>query len=291
MIAITGAAGKTGSAVIRALAVRGQPVRGLVRRPEQQAHILAQGATEAVVGDLADPGILRVVIGGASAVYHICPNMHPAEEAIGRAVIAAAQEAEIQHFVYHSVLHPQVEAMPHHWQKLRVEEHLFTSGLPYTILQPTAYMQNLVAGWRHLVQEGLLVNPYPPATRLSLVDLADVAEAAATVLLQPGHAGAIYELVGTPPLSQHEVAAIIEQTIGRPVQAARIEIEAWAQGARQGGLAPYAVETLSRMFAYYAHYGLVGNPNVLRWLLGREPTSLAQFCTRIAQEEARRKPS
>jgi NAD(P)H dehydrogenase (quinone) len=287
MIVITGAAGKTGSAIIRALAARGQPVRGLVHRPEQQTMILAAGATEAILGDLAEPNDLRVVMNGATSVYHICPNMHPAEEAIGRAVIVAAQEAGIQHFVYHSVLHPQVEAMPHHWQKLRVEEALFASGLLYTILQPTAYMQNLLGGWQRILHEGFLVNPYPPTARLSLVDLADVAEVAATVLLQTGHAGAIYELVGTPPLSQHEVAAIIGQTIGRPVQAAMIDGKVWEQGARQGGLSPYAVATLGKMFDYYAHHGLVGNPNVLRWLLGREPTSLAAFCIRVGQAQAR----
>ena len=62
----------------------------------------------------------------------------------------AARRAGIRHLVYHSVLHPQVEAMPHHWQKMRVEEQLFAAGLPYTILQPAAYMQNVLA---HRVQE------------------------------------------------------------------------------------------------------------------------------------------
>jgi NAD(P)H dehydrogenase (quinone) len=277
MIVVTGAGGKTGQAVVGALAGRGQRVRGLVRRPEQCDTLLAQGAIEAVVGNLADEAILRVVTNGATAVYHICPNMHPHEEAIGRAVIAAAQAAGVGHLVYHSVLHPQVEAMPHHWQKLRVEEALFASGLTYTILQPTAYMQNLLGGWQQIVAIGVLANPYPPATRLSLVDLADVGQAAAIVLTEPGHEFATYELAGTPPLSQLQVAAELSTHLGRTVVAEEIPLESWTKNARTAGLSTYAVDTLRQMFLYYARHGLPGNPNVLHWLLGRKPTTLAGF--------------
>ncbi len=66
-----------------------------------------------------------------------------------------------------------------------------------TILQPTAYMQNILAGWRSIVEDGIYRVPYPIDTRISLVDLRDVAEAAARVLTEDGHVGATYELVGT----------------------------------------------------------------------------------------------
>ena len=92
--------------------------------------------------------------------------------------------------------------MPHHWAKLQTEEMLFASGFDLTILQPTAYMQNIVGAWRGITEDGMFRVPYPVETRLSLVDLEDVAEAAALVLTQDGHAGATYELVGTAPLSQ-----------------------------------------------------------------------------------------
>ena len=66
----------------------------------------------------------------------------------------------MEHFVYHSVLHPQTEKMNHHWQKMRVEEMIFESGLPFTILQPAPYMQNLLAGWKSIVEDGVLRVPY-----------------------------------------------------------------------------------------------------------------------------------
>jgi NAD(P)H dehydrogenase (quinone) len=280
MIVVTGAAGKTGTAVIRALARRGQAVRALVHRAEQREVILRAGASEAQAGDLHDAASLRQALQGAVAVYHLCPNMHPDELAIGRQIIEAAQGAGVNHFVYHSVLHPQVEAMPHHWHKLRVEELLLASALPYTILQPTAYMQNLRANWPRMQNEGILANPYPPETRLSLVDVADVGEAAAVVLTEPGHQGAIYELCGTGPMSQHEVAGILAGVLGLPIRAELIPLDEWEQSARQTGLSDYALTILRQMFEHYATYGLMGNPNVLRWLLGRKPTTVSEFARR-----------
>lgn len=282
MIVVMGAAGKTGRAVIRALAARGQAVRGLVRRAEQQAEVLAGGAAEAVVGDLHDAAAVAAALAGAEAVYHLCPNVHPDEVSIGQTVIAAARAAGVRHFVYHSVLHPQTEDMPHHWRKLRVEEALFKAGLSFTILQPTAYMQNLLAGWAGIAAQGVYRVPYAAASRLSLVDLRDVAEAAARVLTEPGHADATYELVGTPGLSQTEVAATLAEALGRPVRAEVVDRAAWAATAQANGLPDDARATLLKMFEYYEAYGLCGSPRALTALLGRPPGTLAAFARAAA---------
>ena len=139
-ILITGAAGKTGHAVISALRERGAGVRALVHRPEQAASLHALGADDVVAGDLLDKDLLALAFEGVSSVYHVCPNMHPGEVDIADRIIAAARAAGVQHVVYHSVLHPQTAAMPHHWQKLWVEERLFESGIFFTILQLASYM-------------------------------------------------------------------------------------------------------------------------------------------------------
>jgi NAD(P)H dehydrogenase (quinone) len=287
MILVTGAGGKTGRAVVRALAARGAQVRALVRgsRPEPAAALRALGA-EVVPGDMRLPADLAGAMQGASAVYHICPNVHPDEVPIGQAAIAAAQAAGVGHFVFHSVLHPQTEAMPHHWHKLRVEESLFTSGLPFTILQPAPYMQNVLAGWAAINERGVFTVPYPVETRLSLVDLEDVAQAAARVLGSAAHHGAVYELAGTPPLSQQEVAAALAQQLGRPVAAVSELVDTWERRVRAGGLAEGPIATLKQMFDYYARFGLPGNPNVLTWLLGRPPASYAKFAARVAKGQA-----
>lgn len=284
MILITGAAGKTGRAVLRALIAKGESVRALVHRPEQVRLLEALGVQEVLVGDMRLQATMEQAIGGVRAIYHICPNVSPDEVAIGQAAIAAARLAGVEHFVYHSVLHPQTEAMPHHWQKLRVEEKLFESGLPYTILQPSAYMQNVLTHWEQILERGVYPVPYAIETRLGMVDLEDVAVAAAVVLTEAGHAMATYELAGAEALSQAEVAAILGRQLGRPVRAEVVSREAWKGRARASGLGDYQIETLLRMFDYYERYEFWGNPRVLGWLLGRPPTTFAAFVGRTARE-------
>jgi uncharacterized protein YbjT (DUF2867 family) len=206
--------------------------------------------------------------------------MHPDEVEIGERVMDAARAAGTGHFVYHSVLHPQTEGMPHHWQKLRVEERLLESGLAFTILQPAPYMQNVLAFRESIVQAGEYPVPYAAATRLGLVDLFDVGAAAAEVLMEPGHRDAIYELVGEPALSQREVAAVLGRQLGRVVTVKEIPLEQWREAAVGRGMGGYQMDSLVRMFRYYQAHGLTGNPNVLRWLLGRNPTTLAGFARR-----------
>jgi uncharacterized protein YbjT (DUF2867 family) len=281
MILVTGAGGKTGKAVIKALIAREAPVRAFVRNPSHDASLKAMGVRDAVVGDMGDAHALSQAMRGAEAIYHICPNVSPHEIAFGKAVIEAATHAGVQRFIYHSVLHPQIEAMPHHWNKMRVEEMLFSSKLDVTILQPTAYMQNTLAEWDRMVGEGILRVPYPIETRLSLVDLDDVAQAAALVLTGEGHSGATYELVGTAPMSQIAIAETFGRVLQKDIRAEAESIEAWADRTRSAGMNEHQRGTLTKMFEAYARDGLKGNPNVLGWLLGRPPTSLEGFAARI----------
>lgn len=277
LILVTGAAGKTGRAVIKSLVRCGLPVRAFVRGEHQLETVKSLGARETVSGDLESPDDYLKALAGVQAVYHICPNVHPREKDIGLVAIEAARKANVSRFVYHSVLHPQTEKMPHHWQKLRVEEMLFESGLNFTILQPAVYMQNILGSRESMVKEGVYRVPYPVDTRLSLVDLEDVAESAATVLKDPGHDRAIYELAGQEAPTQAEIASAIAGATGCQVRAEQVSVDSWRRQARASGLGEYQIETLIKMFHYYARYGLRGNSNLLAWLLGRPPTTLTTF--------------
>lgn len=248
MIAVVGAHGKTGRAVVTTLRARGVRPLALVRRPS--------GADGERVMDLLDERSVARALDGVSVLYHLAPNVHPAEEAIGAAVVDAAAAAGVGRLVFHSVLHPQVSAMPHHWAKLRVEERVVESGLAWTVLQPAAYLQNLA------VDGGALRVPYDLDAPFSLVDLADVAEAAAVVLTEDGHACATYELAGPRAVTVREMAAALG------VRPERVDAADWL-AARD--LSPYAREALAAMFAHYDRHGLVGNPRVLAGLLGRPP--------------------
>jgi NAD(P)H dehydrogenase (quinone) len=284
MILITGAGGKTGRAIAAALVARRAPVRAFVRSTTHEVSLKAGGVREVVTGEMDDPEALSRATWGADAIYHICPNVSPHEMPFAEALVHGAARSGVSRLVYHSVLHPQIGAMPHHWNKLRVEEMLLSSGLDITILQPTAYMQNILTEWDRMVGSGVYRVPYPVETRLSLVDLNDVAEVAANVLTNAGHSDATYELVGTPPLSQIEIAETFGAALKRPVRAEAEAVESWEVRARAAGMNDHSREVLAKMFRAYARDGLNGNPNVLGWLLGREPTSLAAFAARVAAQ-------
>lgn len=283
MILITGAAGKTGQAIISALIAKDALVRALVFRQEQSNVVEALGVRDVYVGDMANPSVLEKSMRGVRSLYHICPNMSQNELAIGKLAIELARQNGIEHFVYHSVLHPQTKRMSHHWSKLEVEEAIFESGLDFTILQPSAYMQNILTGWDNIVSTGIYEVPYPTETRLNLVDLLDVAETAATVLVDSGHEGAIYELAGPDSLSQMEIALILSDNLNQPIRAQQVPLSKWRSRAESRGMGLYQVDTLISMFQYYEAYGFIGNPNVLKWLLGRSPSRFTEFAERISQ--------
>jgi uncharacterized protein YbjT (DUF2867 family) len=287
MILVTGAAGKTGNAVVKALAAKGAAVRALVRRSEHIDALKQIGAAEVSIGSFEDAGAVADAVAGTQAIYHICPNVCASEFDYARSIATAVRACGVKRFVYHSVLHPQIEAMPHHWQKMRTEQMLLAMDLDLTILQPAAYMQNLLGVWRGIVEAGVLRIPYPALTRLSLVDLDDVAAAAAIVMSSDGHGGATYELAGTAPLSQSEVAATIGVTLNKIIRVKVETVEAWEARARAAGMGDYEAQTLAAMFRYYAEHGLIGNSNTLRWLLGRAPNNLAGFVSRVLKAHGR----
>ena len=281
MILITGAGGKTGRALVRVLS-KVEGVCAFIHREEYVPVLKSLGTEKVVVGDLRDESAISHAMQGIRSVYHICPNMNPNETMIGRLVIAAARKNRIEQLVYHSVLHPQTEKMNHHWQKLRVEEMIFESGLPFTILQPAPYMQNLLAGWKNIMKDGVLRVPYSVNSKFSFVDLEDVAEAATIVLTEPNHFNATYELAGTAPISYVEVAEILIRALNHDVRAEKEELRDWRLRAeRNPGMSEYTLENLVGMFEYYDQWGLAGNPNLLSRILKRKPTSFEEFIDRI----------
>ena len=281
MILVTGAGGKTGEAVVRSLVLRGATVRALIRDPGQAVRLEQLGATEVAVEDLLSASGMARAVEGVRAIYLMAPNMHPEEARIGELAIESARSAGAERLVYHSVLHPQTRAMPHHRRKLAVEEKLLESGLDFTILQPAAYMQNVLAVWDTILSEGRYRVPYGEGGALSLVDLEDVAEVAAKVLTRGGHSDAIYELAGPEALTPAGIARTLSRSLDRPVKAERTPVPEWTEEARARGLDEYALDALARMFHHYDREGLRGNPRVLQWLLGRPPTDFSEFIARV----------
>ncbi len=281
MILVTCAGGKTGRAVIPAFARAGLRVRAMVSRPESESAIAGLGAAETVSGGLADPDSVASAMRGGDAVYYIAPNMTPDERAIGDVVIAAAKAAGVRRFVFHSTLHTQIEALPHHWARHFVEQDLIESGLDFTILQCGSYMQNMLPAWKKMAETGVHAMAYDIDAPMSLVDLDDIAAAATTVLTEDGYGHGIFELCG-PAITLREKAEILTRVLGKPIRAEKEPLEAFLDHARAIGLSDFTVRTMEKMFPHYDAHGLVGNPKILGWILGRAPTDFEAFARRVA---------
>jgi len=279
LILLTGAAGKTGRAVMRHLAGRGCAVRAWVRSPAQVDPLKRLGATEVVIADLRDPRAALGAVRGVEAIYGICPNMSVDEEAIGGSLIAAARSVDAR-LVYHSVLLPRVEAMPHHWRKAQVEDALEASGIAWTVLQPAAYMQNLLQHRESIAESGVLPVPYSESAEVAMVDLEDVAVVAGRVLIESGHEGEKYELCASEIMNPKGIARVLSTYLGSRVVVREIPRGHWRESARRSGVSEQAIEDLISMFEYYERHGLAGSPDDLERLLTRPPGTLSDFLAR-----------
>jgi uncharacterized protein YbjT (DUF2867 family) len=238
-VAVVGGHGKTGRAV--------------------SAALTARGACPVPLGR-ADWDSLPGALAGCRTAYVIAPNLHADEAAYVADVVAAATAAGVRRLVLHSVASPYAPAMPHHVGKARAEDVVRRSGLAWTILQPGAYLQNLLTAGPSLRIAYRVDAPF------GFADLVDLGEAAATVLLGQGHEGATYELA-----SFAATAADVASAAGTRVEVVTPEEWARTDGA---GLEPRAREWLLAMFGYYDRHGLPVGTLPMRTLLGRPPTTL-----------------
>ena len=140
---VIGATGKYAGLVVPELKSRGATVRALVRDAGKADAAKRRGADETALGDLSDPASLRAAAAGCDAVFHINPVFTPDEGKVGAGMVEAAREAGVRKFVLSGVIHPSIDRMVNHAGKRPVERALYESGLTFTVLQPTMFMQTL----------------------------------------------------------------------------------------------------------------------------------------------------
>jgi uncharacterized protein YbjT (DUF2867 family) len=243
----------------------------------------ALGATEFCVGDMLDSHTIDAAVQGCEKVIHIGPPMCADEVRIMQSFMQAARDNHIQQFIYYAVMHPLRRDVRHHALKLDAEEQLIDSGLPYTIIEPCRYMQHLEMIWSIVQEQGIHAMPFNVDVQFNVVDLFDLAEATAKVATEAGHLYATYELAGPESLSQTEMAKIISQLLQKPITAKAVPLDEMAAKAAAKGMNEDRVQQMRIMNGHYDHHGFLGNANVLRWLLGREPTHFEQYVKRLAK--------
>jgi uncharacterized protein YbjT (DUF2867 family) len=280
-VLMVGATGRFASQVIPELKQRGATIRALVRSKDKIDVARQQGADEAEVGDLNDADSLRVAASGMEGVFHLNPVFAPNEAELGVAMVEAAKVAGVRKFVFSGVIHPSISTLGNHAAKCPVEETLYESGMNFTVLQPTMFMQNFDSGWQAVMEKGQFALPYSKHAKVSYVDYRDVAEVAALALTSDRLDYGTFELCDAGMVDRVELAGMMSEALDRPIEAGEPTFEEWAQIAHipEGAIR----EGMKKMYAHYDRYGFPGgNALVLRAILGREPRPLQQYFYELA---------
>ncbi|ETI26403.1 hypothetical protein G647_03180 [Cladophialophora carrionii CBS 160.54] len=305
LIVLTCASGRQCSAIIPHLYSNPQyTLRLVVNSPSSRERLSKQWPdAEVIQADLHVPDECAKIVTRATTLLYIGPPFHPHEVTFGMNMIDAAvresktQAAPFRHFIFSSALHPELTKLVHHSQKARIEEYLTESGLPYTILQPSTFMDNFL---------GQLINreesskadptfraPFNPDVPMSFSCLADHADVAVKIVQERDpHLYATYQLASTLPITLREYVAQVGDVLGTTFEIQPLPFEqagkmfvalTWGQGQDVGQEFKDGPE---RMLLYYESRGLYGNPGVMGWLLGRRPNTPADVA-RLKMEETK----
>ncbi len=276
----TGATGRVGATVVQELLKRGIAVRVLVHESSSRADLPA--SVEIASGDLLDPLSVEAALKVVDKLFLM--NAVAADE-LTQALIAVlkAKKLGIKHVVYLSALCvDRFREVPHLASKRAVEDALRESGLGYTILRPGYFSQNDLTLKEALVK-GIYASPIGN-TGISAVDVRDIGEAAAIALADDLHMGQTYGLLTSERLTGTSVANLWATALGRTVQYAGENLDAWEKNLRN--FAPAWRAFAARlMFELFPERSFIGShADYVRFcgLLGHEPRTYEEFVREAA---------
>ena len=224
MILVAGGTGVLGTAIVRRLIDDGRSVRVLTRRRERAKALEAAGA-QVKIGDLRDRSSLAEACHGATHVITTAnafmgtgaQTVAAVDELGNRNLINAARTARVRQFVFTSArVGEAYRAIDFFAAKFHTEDYLRASGVPWTILRPTAFMET----WAMIVGDPLVRTG---STRIfgsgrnliNFVAVDDVAAVAVMALDRPDALNAVVEIGGPEDLTLLDVADIFEKVTGR----------------------------------------------------------------------------
>ena len=274
-ILITGATGNVSSGIIAQLKGSEHSLRALVRNPEKAEELRRQGV-EICVGDLEKPWTLGPAFAGADTVWILAAPGPRAPEQCSNALWAARQGGA-KHIVRMSAFGaahtaPTINSRLHALS----DAELVESGIPFTILKPHFFMQNLMMAAQSIVQQGTMYFALADG-KMGLIDSRDISDFAAHVLTSAGHEGMTYTLTGPASLSMHQIAAAIGEAVGKTVTYVPVSIDNARQSMAQLGLDDWMANLMCDYFAAYsANWGDMVTDDFQR-ITGMVPRSIEQF--------------
>jgi uncharacterized protein YbjT (DUF2867 family) len=269
MILITGATGNVGAELVTALAEADEPVRALVRKP--QDAVLPPGV-EPVTGDLNRPESLTDALTGARGLF-LLPGYSDLP-----GLLALARRAGVARVVLLSGGSAALEDMDNAVSRYMTvsERHVRESGVPWTFLRPRAFMSNALR-WLPQLATGDVVRVPFAGVRAAAIDPFDIAAVAARALLSDGHASKIYELTGPDSLLPADQVGVLAKVLKRDLRCEGLTNEE----ARAEMTAAMPVEYVDAFFSFYVD-GTLDESQVLptvREVTGRPPRTFEQWAS------------
>ena len=281
MILVTGATGRAGSQVVRALRERDQEVRAFVRDPKRALELLGE-EVEPAVGDLADASSVRAALEGVDGLVLSCAD-DPRRVEWETGAIDAATAAGGTRNVRLSTIGAEPGAPTAFWDwHGRIDQHLRRAEADWVVLQSSFYMSNLLAGAEQVAREGRLFAPAGEA-RVAMIDPRDVGAVAAAVASGEGEAAQTYLLTGLEAITFAQAAEALSAATARRVEFVDVPDEGARQGLVGAGMPEFVAEQLVRIFGMLRRGVAEQVTDSVERLSGRPPRSFAQF----AREHAR----
>lgn len=250
MILVTGATGANGTELTKALASRGVPFRAMVRSERDRAALAALPGADVVRADFDDAASVERALAGVTRAFLLTPSSERAE-AHQLAFVEAARRAGVGHVVKLSQ-YAADEGSPVRFLRYHavVERAVEGSGLAYTFLRPNLFMQGLLSFREPITRDGQFFAPIGDAA-VSVVDVRDIAAAAAAALTEDGHEGQTYTLTGPEGLTHADMAAELSRALGRPVAFVDVPPEAMRDAVLGLGMNPWQADGLIEDYAHY----------------------------------------
>jgi len=278
MILVTGSTGNVGSQLIQALRGAGQEVRALVH-DESKAQPLREAGAEVVVGDMEQPDTLGKAVEGADHIYLITSN-GPTVADQARNLIDAAKGAGRPHLVRQTAFGTTKSRIIQ--QHEEIERMLEGSGLPFTLVKPTFFMQNLMMAAQTVASDGMVYLPLKDG-RLGMIDIRDVVDVACSVLTSAGHEGKTYVLTGPASISLNDVADGLTKAIGKRVTYVDVPPEAAREALIGMGMSEWIADGFIELMEGFGEgFADLTTPHVEQ-LTGHPARSFEAFARDFAQ--------
>ncbi|MEH2392483.1 MAG: SDR family oxidoreductase [Nostoc sp.] len=223
VVLVTGATGKIGSELVKQLAHAGTQVRALVHSPDK-AETIKGSNVDIVIGDLAKPEILEAAVEGVERVFSLVPSTPNLVE-LETNLLNAIKLTSVQHIVKLSAIqateNSPASLFRDHWLG---EQRFQESGIPFTLLRPNAFNQNLLVFAQSIKSENTFSAPLKD-TKVGFIDTRDIALVAAKVLTENGHEGKTYTITGSELLSYQEVAEKLSAILDKKITYVDVTLE------------------------------------------------------------------